>query len=159
MRDTLDGRMKELHAQGLGKIKGADPITEEDEKRLWESGTFDTDTSQGLIYATFYYVGKVFRIRGKSEHSKLMADQFIFCEDSTKNLVNDSHKCDNDDRFLQNVTRAAAGASVGPSRCIDGSSMSRPHPDQTRARCKSKHGSPCVKHRRVAGFCTTFEGG
>ena len=34
------------------------------------------------MYATFYYVGKFFGIRGKSEHEQLMADQFRLRIDS-----------------------------------------------------------------------------
>ena len=77
-RQTLDGKMKELHAAGFGVVKGSDAITDQDEKKLWDSNVINLDTAQGLSYAAFYYVAKAFGLRGKAEHCQLMADQFVF---------------------------------------------------------------------------------
>ena len=40
-------------------------------------------TSQGLLCATFFYVGQVFGVRGKQEHANLQADQFQFRRNNT----------------------------------------------------------------------------
>ena len=73
---TYDGYLKELQGKGLGTIKSADAVTAQDEERLWESGVINTNTAQGLSFAVFFYAGKVFGIRGGSEHYTLTASQF-----------------------------------------------------------------------------------
>ena len=83
-RRTLDARMKELTAQGVGvKTKKADPITPEDEKKLWDTGVLSTDTAVGLSNAVFFYNGKAFGLRGYQEHVDCKAEQFEILYDHT----------------------------------------------------------------------------
>ena len=76
-RKTLDARMKDLTAQGIGiKTNKSDPVTKDDEHQLWASGVFNMDTSEGLSNAVFFYNGKAFGFRGYQEHLDCQADQF-----------------------------------------------------------------------------------
>ena len=68
-RKTLDARMKELTSQGLGvKTERSDPVTKEDEGKLWASGVFSSN-------AVFFYNGKTFRLRGYQEHVNCQSEQ------------------------------------------------------------------------------------
>ena len=76
-RDALDARRKRTFADGVGtKTKQADPVNEEDEKKLWSSGVFNTETSTGLSYIMYYYNCKLFGFRARDEHGSLQASQF-----------------------------------------------------------------------------------
>ena len=86
-RNTLDGVMKKLTAEGHGSIKSYDAVTADDEAQMWEKNVFDLNTAHGLSYAAFFYVAKVFGLRGASEHHQLMAEQFTFCRDNQGNYV------------------------------------------------------------------------
>jgi hypothetical protein len=100
-RDALDKRRKELIASGVGIVpKQADPITNEDEEQLWNSGTFNTNTSQGLSYLVYFYNCKVFGFRAKDEHVELLAEQFSFGSDKGKKFMQYSG------RLAKNMTGA-----------------------------------------------------
>ena len=76
-RAMLDQRMKELSQKGVGSHRNrAAPVTVDDEIQLWESGTLNGDTSQGLSYAVFLYNCKVFGFRGGDEHRNLDVSQY-----------------------------------------------------------------------------------
>ena len=51
-------------------------ITKNDELLLWQNNVFDLNTSKGLSYAVFYYVGKVFGVRLSIINLKL--NSFLF---------------------------------------------------------------------------------
>ncbi|CAH1242524.1 Hypp6799 [Branchiostoma lanceolatum] len=68
-------------AVGVSK-KQADPLSCEDESRLWDSNTITTETSQGLSYGAFFYNCKLFGLRGMDEHQRLMLDQYKFGTDN-----------------------------------------------------------------------------
>ena len=54
-RKTLDARAKELITEGVGITrKQADPVSPEDEEKLWSSGTISGNSGQGLLYMTFF---------------------------------------------------------------------------------------------------------
>lgn len=60
-RRGLDGRMKELTADGIGVNKEkSDPVTRADEETVWDTGVFSFNTAEGLSNAVFYYNGKAF---------------------------------------------------------------------------------------------------
>ncbi|ESO98023.1 hypothetical protein LOTGIDRAFT_174460 [Lottia gigantea] len=76
-RKVLDAKMKELVSQGVGcKPKTADPVSNEDEYKLWNSGVFGFTNSTSLQYTVFFYACKLFGLRGRDEHRHLEADQF-----------------------------------------------------------------------------------
>ena len=82
-RRVLDARMKEILAKGVGtKIRRADPISEEDEEKLWQNGIFGMTDSVSLQYTVFFYSCKLFGLRGRDEHRNLDCSQFEIGLDS-----------------------------------------------------------------------------
>lgn len=78
----LDSKMKHLLDQGLGtKTKQADPVSNEDEEKLWEKGVFGMKNSKSLQYTVFFYACKLFGLRGRDEHRNLQCNQFEIGED------------------------------------------------------------------------------
>lgn len=78
-RRALQARRKQLIAQGCTTAtRRADPVTEDDERRLWESNVFSGETATGLSYMMYFYNCKLFGFRAMDEHVNLMADQFVF---------------------------------------------------------------------------------
>jgi integrase len=76
-RRVLDAQMKKLTSDGIGAtVKQAEPLTKEDESRLWECGVLGTSTSQSLLYTVFLYNCKLFGLRGCDEHRGLVPGQF-----------------------------------------------------------------------------------
>ena len=71
-RSTLDGEMKRLNATGnyLNK-KQAQPITQEQENRLWELGLLGDHNAQVLLNTIVYQVGYFFALRSGNEHRRL----------------------------------------------------------------------------------------
>jgi len=87
-RKSLDSRMKELAAAGVGtEKKRADPITVADEDRLWTK-VFGDNTSLGMSYAVFFYNCKLFGFRGMDEHRNLAAEQFQVKADTVGKYIN-----------------------------------------------------------------------
>ena len=76
-RDALDCRRKRIFSAGIGvQPRQADPVTPDDERRLWDSGVFSTETSVGLSYIVYFYNCKVFGFRARDEHCNLTVDQY-----------------------------------------------------------------------------------
>ena len=86
--DRKDVRFKKLHGtcdcvfrgldeNGVGTAKkSAEIISEENENQLWETGSLNVTTPQGLQNAVFFYVGKVCCLRGGEEQRHLKISQF-----------------------------------------------------------------------------------
>lgn len=88
VRKTLDAQMKWLTSQGYGcDTKQADPISEEQENSLWQSGTFNLETSSGILNAVFFYNCKLFGLRGRDEHYNLETSQFSIGEDDCGKFI------------------------------------------------------------------------
>ena len=68
--------------------KQAEPLTQEHERMLWDTGVFDLHTAQGLIYITFFNNCKLFGLRGGDEHRALVREQFVIVEDSSGKYLN-----------------------------------------------------------------------
>ena len=69
---------RELCQSGIGAIvKHAPLITEEEESALWESKVIGDHNPLALQRAVFYYVGKVFCLRGGEEQRSLKPSQFF----------------------------------------------------------------------------------
>ena len=82
-RNALDSRMKEMTAKSIGvKTNSASPLSEDDEKQLWDSGAVGFHTSKALSYGVFFYNCKVFGLRGMNEHVNLTVEQYEFGKDS-----------------------------------------------------------------------------
>ena len=71
-----------FHSKGVGADTRHTPIiTADEEDRLWSSGVFSDDNPQSLQYAVFFYVGKVFCIRGGEEQRRLGPSQLVRSND------------------------------------------------------------------------------
>ena len=78
LRKSLDGRMKELTAQGLGvERKSAELITRDMEVILWEKSIFSVESSKGLLNVVYFYNFKFFGLRSGDEHHSLDVEHFF----------------------------------------------------------------------------------
>jgi hypothetical protein len=76
-RQALSAKMSELTAQGIGTVKRqAEPLSEKEEKTLWEKNILGNSTSKSLLNSVFFYNCKLFGLRGVDEHRDLTIDQF-----------------------------------------------------------------------------------
>ena len=75
IRNNLDNRMKELASQGfVRKNEQSEPITQEEEDKMWEKGTLGEDTPEQLLHTVLYMMGVHFALRGGDEHKSLKID-------------------------------------------------------------------------------------
>ena len=90
LSQTLDSEMKRLKSLGLGMTaKKAEPITLEEEEKLWECGALGESDPTILLYTVFYLIGVHFALRSGSEHRRLRFKnpQIIYVDaDKDKNL-------------------------------------------------------------------------
>ena len=71
-RFTLDGKMKRLNGTGNYMTKKqAQPITKEQENRLWELGLLGDHNAHVLLNTIVYQVGYFFALRSGNEHRRL----------------------------------------------------------------------------------------
>ena len=69
---------RRLHQSGVGTVVRHTPVFSIDEEGvLWSSGVLSVDNPKGLQRAVFYYVGKVFCLRGGDEQKNLKPSQFV----------------------------------------------------------------------------------
>ena len=82
LHKVCDSLFRELRSQGLGsETKQASIITKDEENLLWSRGIMGLHSPLSLIRTVFYYVGKVFCLRGREEHRNLKFSQFERKED------------------------------------------------------------------------------
>ncbi|CAC5392748.1 unnamed protein product [Mytilus coruscus] len=76
---TLDGKMKDIERVNPHVPKRAEPITAEEENKLWIAlfCNYEND-SKCLSYAVYFYNCKLFALRAADEHSDLEANQYTF---------------------------------------------------------------------------------
>ena len=81
LRDVLDAQMKDLcsHCVRSSK-KQAEPITEEEENRLWELGLLGDLNAQTLLHTMVWMCGLCFALCSGVEHQKLRPDQIKLLE-------------------------------------------------------------------------------
>ena len=71
-RQTLDTEMKRLKSTGLGsKPKQAEPLSEEDEEKLWQAKVLGEHSPQALLNTMIYINGVYFALRSGTEHGQL----------------------------------------------------------------------------------------
>ena len=74
--NVFDHKFQKLHEQGIGaKSQHVSAITDDDEKKLWDSNILNLSTPSGLLNCVFFYNGKNLCLRG-DEHRKLRFSQF-----------------------------------------------------------------------------------
>ena len=89
-RRTLDAEMKRLRSLGLGTtVKQAEPITNEEEDRLWSQRKLGSGTPQSLLDTMVFMCGLYFALRSGKEHRNLSVDQIklVEPEDGVQHLV------------------------------------------------------------------------
>ena len=65
----LDAEMKDGTRASIGlkaKQKEKEPVTDEEERQLWQSGVFGLETAESLLNVIYYDSGKLFGGRGGS---------------------------------------------------------------------------------------------
>ena len=73
---------RRLHQSGGGTdVQHTAVINHEEEDKLWSSGILNVTEPKGLQQAVFYYVGKVYCIRGGEEQRCLKPSQFVRSSD------------------------------------------------------------------------------
>ena len=95
LRGTIESTYSELRKNGIGaEVKHTPIVTKEEEDQLWRSGVMGTDTPKQLLQTVFFYVGKVFCLRGGVEQRGLKVSQFqrkynpehyVYIENGSKN--------------------------------------------------------------------------
>ena len=71
-RATLDGEMKRLQSLGIGaKKRQAEPLTEEEEEQLWQTGQLGDHSPQALVDTMLFMHGIYFALRSGHEHRNL----------------------------------------------------------------------------------------
>ena len=69
--------MKQLTKEDVGtETKQAQPLTPEQEEKLWNLGIFSLCTGWGLTNIVFWYNCKLFGLRGGDKHRSLVREQF-----------------------------------------------------------------------------------
>ena len=92
-RRTLDAEMKRLCtlcSLGLGTtVKQAEPITDDEEDRLWAQRKLGPDTPQSLLDTMVFMCGLYFALRSGQEHRNLSIDQIklVEPEDGVPHLI------------------------------------------------------------------------
>ena len=56
LRQTLDARMKQLTASGVGTVAKRAQAISKDEEALWIESVFNVDSAQGLTYLVFFFL-------------------------------------------------------------------------------------------------------
>ena len=75
-RNCCNHEFRRLHQKGVAtSIHHTETLTEDDERKLWESGVLNVDTPIGLFNCVFFYNGKKFCLRGGDEHRNLKLSQ------------------------------------------------------------------------------------
>ena len=75
--NVCDHKFRKLHEQGIGaKSQHVSAITDDDEKKLWDSNVLNLSTPSGLLNCVFFYNGKNLCLRGGDEHRRLWFSQF-----------------------------------------------------------------------------------
>ena len=68
-RKTLDSEMKRIRRTGKGSTKKkAEPLTVNDQEKLWESGLLGDHSPNALLNTIFYMCGLFFALRSGAEH-------------------------------------------------------------------------------------------
>ena len=72
LRGTIESTFAELRKNGVGaEVKHTPIIEKKEEEQLWSVGVMGVDTPRLLLHAVFFYVGKIFCLRGGVEQRSL----------------------------------------------------------------------------------------
>lgn len=96
LKNVLDSQVAEQVKQGQNlPKKSAEVVTAEMENKLWDQSLLGTDNPQKLLTTLMFYIGLNYALRGGTEHSQLLIDNFhendddsvTYTEFSSKNNV------------------------------------------------------------------------
>ena len=93
LRRILGAEMRDGTRAGVclkARQKEKEPVTDEEEGQLWQSGVFGMETAKSLLNVVYYYNGKLFDLRG-GEHRRICLKNFEIG--------------DNYIRFVENVSK------------------------------------------------------
>ena len=77
LQGTIGSMFSELPKNGVGaEVKHKPIIEKKEEQQLWNVGIIGVDTPRGVLHAVFFYVGKIFCLRGGVEKCSLKTSQF-----------------------------------------------------------------------------------
>ena len=117
--------MKRLRSLGLGvKKKQAEPITTEEENKLWEQGILGNSSPQVLLDTMVFLCGMYFALRSGQEHRSLQCSQIELFEpqNSPPYLVyNENYSKNNTGGIAQRKIKPKTvthHANTNPSRCF-----------------------------------------
>ncbi len=96
----------ELREQGKGKHKNkADPLSDEEEKLMWEKGVLGDSNPVSLNHAVFYTLSQHFGTRGRQEHHRIRVEELKF----VKSAVTDRTKYV---EWVEGLTKTRQGGLV-----------------------------------------------
>ena len=127
LKNTLDNRMRDLSKQGkIAPRLKAEPITGNEEEKMWNEGILGDDSSQQLVDTILYLLGVHFGLRAADEHKSLKVDcQFKVMYDESVGLKYISYcemtsKCNQGGISERNVPpkKGCAYQNVNSDRCV-----------------------------------------
>ena len=93
----------------MGKRKNkADPLMDEDEEALWESGALSSDNPTSLNHTIWYLLSQQFGTRGNQEHTEIKLEDLKWVRVLQTNEV----------RYVEWLTKTRHGGLVKPDRRV-----------------------------------------
>ena len=109
---VLNGKAIELCERGMGKRKNkADPLTEEDEEALWESGALGGENPLSLNHTIWYLLSQQFGTRGNQEHTEIMMEDLKWVRVPQTNHIRYVE-------WTEGLTKTRHGGLVKPERRV-----------------------------------------
>ena len=99
-------------------VKLATVVTPQEEELIWSTGTIGVRSPLSLQRAVFYYVGKVFCLRGGEEQRSLKISQFKREKDSYVYVENGSKNCSGTSTRITNKVVPVYARPESRPRCL-----------------------------------------
>jgi hypothetical protein len=88
LHNICDNLFRQLHSSGIGcDSKQSDIIMKDEENLSWTKGVMGLHSPKSLVRTVFFYIGKVFGLRGREEHRALKLSQFERLKDPDRYYV------------------------------------------------------------------------
>ena len=77
-RDVLEGKCRELRANGMGRRpNAANSLSRVEEEQLWEYGRLGANNPTSLLYTNWWNLTQHLGLRGCQEHTSMMVEDFV----------------------------------------------------------------------------------